>query len=241
MCWLDGICGRENRFLTSGFSKSQVREVAIWDNRKLDSPATRHATRDSPDEKNVLNAHWDESSGLLFLLGKGDKTVMYYSVGNNLKLELVGETKSKRKQLGYCFSPKRKVNIHKKEILRGYKLENEDTVQPMSFCVPTGESAAQVHSEFRRDLYPHCYYGVPSLTADEWLSGENAAPIRGSLDPKAPRPTRKRHKAPDKKMTFMTMMTGAFSRKGTSTLRAQSASPSSNKCTNCLGFGRTAA
>lgn len=36
---------------------------------------------------------------------------------------------------------------------------------------------------FQEDIYPDTFAGVPSLTADEWLAGENRPPVLRSLRP----------------------------------------------------------
>jgi len=54
-----------------------------------------------------------------------------------------------------------------------------NSVIPISFIVPR-KAGAEV---FQEDIYPNAYAGRPSLQADEWLKGENKAPITVSMNP----------------------------------------------------------
>jgi len=64
------------------------------------------------------------------------------------------------------------------EIARGYKLEKDGSVLPISFVLPRKTSGV-----FDESVYPPCFSGTTPMSADDWLSGENAEPTRVSLDP----------------------------------------------------------
>jgi coronin-1B/1C/6 len=55
----------------------------------------------------------------------------------------------------------------------------KDKVQPISFQVPRKSA-----DTFQKDLYPDTYAGLPALSADEWLSGQNKMPPTRSMNPK---------------------------------------------------------
>lgn len=72
--------------------------------------------------------------------------------------------------------PKRGCNPHKCEIMRFYKLHAaKDYVEPVSMIVPRKSDI------FHDDIFPPTTSTVPSLTADEWVSGQNRDPILVSL------------------------------------------------------------
>ena len=77
-----------------------------------------------------------------------------------------------------AFLPKRGLNILQCETARALKLTG-DAVEPLSFTVPRKSDA------FQPDIYPPTFSGFPSLSADEWMDGNDKPPVLISLEPGA--------------------------------------------------------
>jgi len=71
---------------------------------------------------------------------------------------------------------KRGVDTKKNEIVRFFKLHtSKNMIEPISMIVPRKSEM------FQDDIYPPTASSCPSLTADEWISGQNREPILISL------------------------------------------------------------
>lgn len=72
--------------------------------------------------------------------------------------------------------PKRGLNTLQCEIFRFYKLHaTKGLCEPISMVVP------RKSDQFHEDLYPDTAAPKPSLSAQEWIKGANAAPILMSM------------------------------------------------------------
>merc|ERR1711920_937045 len=92
--------------------------------------------------------------------------------------KLISSYRSSTPQKGGCFVPKRALDTTKCEVARFLKL-TRDSVIPVSFCVPR-KTGADI---FQDDIFPDCFAGVPSATADEYLEGKNSKMITMSMNP----------------------------------------------------------
>jgi WD40 repeat protein len=72
--------GDSDRFLTTGFSKTRERQVAIWDARALTTPL-HQLTIDS--STGPLTPLFDGDANLLFLGGKGDTSIRFFEVNQD--------------------------------------------------------------------------------------------------------------------------------------------------------------
>merc|ERR1719210_1152414 len=81
-------------------------------------------------------------------------------------------------QKGGCFVPKRAMRVFDCEVARYMKVTREAVI-PVSFRVPR-KAGAEI---FQEDIYPDCAAGLPSMTADEYLGGDNKGPILKSMNP----------------------------------------------------------
>jgi len=175
----DGIKGSraiwiKQRIFSVGFSKLSEREFAIWDSRDL-SKALIRTPIDSAS--GGIMPFFDNDTNVLFLAGKGDGNVRYYEIVDEAPyIYYLTEYKSSTPQRGMCMMPKRTVNVSDCEIARLLKL-GVKTMEPISFQVPRKSDI------FQDDLYPDCFSGEYSLTADEWFSGKNAEQKTRSLAP----------------------------------------------------------
>lgn len=104
-----------------------------------------------------------------------DGNIRYYEYEND-KFEYLTEYKSADPQRGIAFLPKRGVDLHDNEVLRGFKTVNDSYIEPISFIVPRRSEM------FQSDIYPPTTGLRPGTTASEWLGGKTALPPKISLE-----------------------------------------------------------
>lgn len=165
--------GEHDRIATTGFSRMSDRQLALWDSRKPGEPIGGFTILDSIS--GVCMPFWDEGTQCLYLAGKGDGNIRYYEYEND-KFEYLSEYKSPEPQRGIAFLPKRGINLHENEVLRGFKTVNDTYIQPISFIVPRRAEM------FQSDIYPPTTGLKPGATASEWFGGKTALPPKISLE-----------------------------------------------------------
>ena len=157
----------KNRILTTGFSRQAEREMIQWDPRNLEKPINRKVV---DNQSGVLMPFYDPDTSILYLAGKGDGNILYYEIVDDKPYQYdISTFGTKNPQSGIAMLPKRAMNVSTCEIARFLKL-TPDKVEPISFCVPRKSEM------FQDDLYCLAYAGIPSLTAEQWKSGENKDP-----------------------------------------------------------------
>jgi len=166
--------GNLNKLFTTGFSRGSDRQYAVWDANDLSKPLKMDAVDCS---SGVLFPFYDHDTRVVFVAGKGDGNIRYYEIVDEKPYcHYLSEFKSSAPQRGLGFMPKRGVDPAKCEIMRFFKLyATKDFVEPISMIVPRKSEA------FQDDLYPDCPGMIPSLTADEWKSGQSREPILSSM------------------------------------------------------------
>lgn len=168
------LTGRD-KILTVGFARSAHRQYKIWDLNNFDKPL---ASKNIDTSSGQIIPLYDEDTACLFLGGKGDGNIRYYEITDEGDyIYSLSQYKSAAPQKGLCMVPKRALDIPKCEIVKILKVTNKNQVQPLSFKVPRKSDL------FQDDIFPDTYAGVPSLTAEQWASGENADPKTVSLEP----------------------------------------------------------
>ncbi|KAG7770408.1 hypothetical protein KL931_002172 [Ogataea haglerorum] len=169
VCWL----GKHDRFVTTGFDRFSERQLGVWQADKVeDGPVGGFYSVDA--SSGVLMPFFDDSTNILFVAGKGDGNVRYYEFDKD-ELYLISEFPSTSPQRGYAIGPKRFVNMRENEIVRAYKLHNDNIVEPISFIVPRRSEM------FQDDIYPDAPAGVPALTAEEFFAGKTSGPVLVSM------------------------------------------------------------
>jgi len=150
--------------------------MKIWDLRKLEKPLFE---LDIDQAASVLHPYFDGDNGILYLVGKGEGNITYFELVNDDRMAyLLGAYRNTEPQKGGGWLPKRACQVWKCEVARFYKL-TANSVIPISFVVPR-KAGAEV---FQEDIFPDAYAGRPALQADEWLKGENKAPVTVSMNP----------------------------------------------------------
>ncbi len=161
--------------LSCGHTVTQDREIAIWDSRNLDKPVKRERIDSSTG---TLMPFYDPDTCLLILAGKGDTSTRLYEFdGSSGSIHAISNTPLGEVIKGASLLPKQANDFMSCEVLRVLKL-TENAVQPVSYQVPRKEKL-----KFHDDLFPPTLWGIPaSLSATDWLAGENIIPIPIPLD-----------------------------------------------------------
>jgi coronin-1B/1C/6 len=172
--------GESGKFLTTGASKSNAREVKIWDLKNLASPLS---TEPIDTASGALLPLFDSDSNLLFLCGKGDGIIRPYEFENSEPFlhKMNDGFRSTVPAKGLCLVPKRGLNVMECETARILKLTNNEGVHPLSWTVPRKADG------FQDDLFPDCAASSPAHSAEEWVAGSSKAPVTMSLNPSAAR------------------------------------------------------
>jgi coronin-2 len=125
----------------------------------------------------LLIPYYDSDTKIVYVAGKGDGNIRYYEITDtDPYLHYLSEYKSSAPQRGLGFMPKRGLDVTKNEIFRFYKLHATGGIcEPISMIVPRKSEV------FQEDIYPDALSGIPSLSCDEWLMGENRDPILISM------------------------------------------------------------
>jgi len=163
-----------NKFGAVGFTKTNSRGYSIWDMKKMDTPL---GAADIDTGAGAFIPYYDADNSILFLAGKGDAAVRYWEVTNDEPfVHFLSEFRDTESTKGACFLPKGSCDVTKCEVAVCYRLM-KDWVSPVSFTVPRKSEL------FQADLFPDTYAGIPVLTADEWIAGQNKAPLKKSMKP----------------------------------------------------------
>jgi len=162
-----------NKIVTTGFSQQAERQIAVWDMRKLgngggEADALNLLSLDQGT--GALYPFFDPETQMLYIAGKGDGNVRFFEhVDQEPHLHFLDSYSSTVPQKGFCFLPKRCMDVMSHEIMRGLKLETT-SIQPITFKVPRKSEA------FQEDIFPNCASGRPAISADEWVSSSEARP-----------------------------------------------------------------
>lgn len=162
----------DGKIFTTGFGKMTERQVALWDPESMGSPMHLEELDVS---SGVLIPFYDPDTGIVYLCGKGDSTIRYFEVTDEAPyIHYLSAFSSKETQRGFCWMPKTGLDVKKCEIARFYKLHDRK-------CEPIVMTVPRKSDVFQEDLYPDTVGPEPALDADQWLSGQDADPIKVSL------------------------------------------------------------
>ncbi|XP_076996272.1 coronin-2A isoform X2 [Tamandua tetradactyla] len=168
--------GNLKKLVSTGTSRWNHRQVALWDQDDLSVPL---AEEDLDGSSGVLFPFYDVDTSMLYVVGKGDGNIRYYEVSpEKPHLSYLTEYRSYNPQKGIGVMPKRGLDVSSCEIFRFYKLiTTKSLIEPLSMIVPRRSES------YQEDIYPPTAGAQPSLTAQEWLSGLNREPVLVSLRP----------------------------------------------------------
>lgn len=166
--------GDTEKLFTTGFSRYNDRQWAVWSQHDLNKPL-RIETIDS--SSGVLFPYYDHDTKVVYIAGKGDGNIRYYEMVNDYPwCHYLNQFLTGFPQRGLGFMPKRGLDVMHCEIFRFYKLHaTKGACEPISMIVP------RKSEQFQDDLYPDTNAPTPALTAEEWLNGKNRNPILISM------------------------------------------------------------
>ncbi|XP_016405967.1 coronin-2B-like [Sinocyclocheilus rhinocerous] len=199
--------GNLKRVLTTGVSRWNTRQIALWDQEDLSAPITEE---EIDGLSGVLFPFYDADTHMLYLAGKvshspvkqseacrsvayltemvshpqGDGNIRYYEVSPEKPfLQFLMEFRSPAPQKGLGVMPKRGVDVSECEIFRFYKLVTlKGLVEPISMIVPRRSET------YQEDIFPMTAGTESALSAAEWLSGIDRGPLLISLKEAYKRP-----------------------------------------------------
>ncbi|XP_029776660.1 coronin-2A isoform X1 [Suricata suricatta] len=168
--------GNLKKLLSTGTSRWNNRQMAVWDQDNLSVPLTEE---DLDGSSGVLFPFYDADTSMLYVVGKGDGNIRYYEVSaDKPHLNYLTEYRSYNPQKGIGVMPKRGLDVSSCEIFRFYKLiTTKSLIEPVSMIVPRRSES------YQEDIYPPTAGAQPSMTAQEWLCGMDKGPVLVSLRP----------------------------------------------------------
>ncbi|XP_029950377.1 coronin-2A isoform X1 [Salarias fasciatus] len=170
------ILGNVKMLLTTGTSRWNERQIALWDQDDLSVPLLEENLDGS---SGVLFPFYDPDTHMLYIAGKGDGNMRYYEISSEKPyIHYLTEYRSNLPQKGMGVMPKRGLDVNSCEVFRFYKLVTiKSLIEPLSMIVPRRSES------YQEDIYPMTAGNKPAVTAEEWLSGVNKGPVLMSLKP----------------------------------------------------------
>uniref|UniRef100_A0A9J7XBF8 Coronin 2B n=1 Tax=Cyprinus carpio carpio TaxID=630221 RepID=A0A9J7XBF8_CYPCA len=158
--------GNMKRLLTTGVSRWNTRQIALWDQEDLSMPIIEE---EIDGLSGLLFPFYDADTHMLYLAGKGDGNIRYYEITlEKPYLQYLMEFRSPAPQKGLGVMPKHGLDVGACEVFRFYKLVTlKGLIEPISMIVPRRSET------YQEDIYPMTPGTEPALSADEWLSGIN--------------------------------------------------------------------
>jgi hypothetical protein len=158
---------------TTGFSKSSEREYSIWDSANLAEPL-RSESIDTGS--GVLFPYYDKDTRMIYVAGKGDANIRYFEVDEERPfVHFLSQYSSSQPQRGLGWMPKRHLDLAACEVAKCFKLHPKGFVEIVSFTVPRKSTL------FQEDIFPPTDVPEPTMSAAEWMEGQNIAPKKMSL------------------------------------------------------------
>ncbi|CAB1339009.1 unnamed protein product [Coregonus sp. 'balchen'] len=183
--------GNMKRLLTTGVSRWNTRQIALWDQEDLSMPMVEE---EIDGLSGLLFPFYDADTHMLYLAGKGDGNIRYYEITTEKPyLQYLMEFRSPAPQKGLGVMPKHGLDVAACEVFRFYKLVTlKGLIEPISMIVPRRSET------YQEDIYPMTAGTEPALSANEWLSGINRDPVLMSLKEGYQKPNQLVFKAPVK-------------------------------------------
>jgi len=166
--------GKHELFISCGFSKTNTRQVAVWDPRELSKPLV---LRDMGSASGATQPLYDPDADLLFLASKGESAIrLIQGIPEAPYLQDLSVAASQQITKGACLVPKRCLDVCSSEVNRVLRV-TANAVIPTAFFVPRSKRG------FHEDLFPDTLALEPAQTVEEWKSGETKTPNLSSLKP----------------------------------------------------------
>ena len=167
----------ENNFVTTGFSKENVKELKLWDIRKVKEDLTSEGHVQKLIIDNLLTIatpFYDHESKLLFTSGKGELSIHCFDLNDSIIYQNA-DYKSKSPALSLNMFERRVLDYNKCEIDRFIHYNNKKELTFISLYIP------RKNPEYEADLYPPVSVAEAAMSYEEWISGENKEPIKKEI------------------------------------------------------------
>ncbi|XP_006820760.1 coronin-1C-like [Saccoglossus kowalevskii] len=164
---------KDNKIITTGFSKMSERQYALWDADDLSNPVIL----ENLDTSNgTMFPFYDQDCSVLYLAGKGDGSIRYFEISDEPPfIHYLNTYTSSSPQRGLGFMNKRGCLVNSCEIARFYKLHQKGVCEPISMIVPRKSDL------FQSDIFPDTVSDEPAITAEDWSEGKDADPNTMSM------------------------------------------------------------
>ncbi|XP_022522510.1 coronin-2A [Astyanax mexicanus] len=168
--------GNLKMLLSTGTSRWNHRQIALWDQEDLSEPSYQE---DLDGSSGVLFPFYDPDTHMLYIAGKGDGNIRYYEISSEKPyVHYLTEYRSLLPQKGMGVMPKRGLDVCSCEVFRFYRLVTiKSLIEPLAMIVPRRSEC------YQEDIYPMTAGKEPAMTAAEWLSGMDKGPVLMSLKP----------------------------------------------------------
>ena len=167
----------ENTFVTTGFSKQNVKELKLWDIRKVEEEPKQQGQVQKIVIDNLLTVAtplYDHESKLLFTSGKGELSIHCYDLNDSIIYQN-NDYKSNTPALSLNMFERRVLDYNKCEIDRFLHYNSKKELSFISFYI------ARKNPEYEPELYPPVSIPEAALTYEQWISGENKEPNKKEI------------------------------------------------------------
>lgn len=139
LLWLSQESGL---LISVGFGLGSTREVLLLQKDDLSKPIGKNMIDVSPS---VMSAYFDEDCQILFVAGRGDRTIHTFHVEvTDKKLVFLAKIVSDSLQQGFAFLPKRACNVKDIEIDKFYRL-TPTNIEVVGVRVPRARVIIYIH------------------------------------------------------------------------------------------------
>jgi WD40 repeat protein len=163
----------DDTFAYVGISKRNEREFKHFDIRKIDNNEICRVKID--EQLNLLTPYFDRESKLLYTVGKGEANVNVYDFNEPVPRRCLNFA-TEYPASSFCMIDRRYVDYNKNEIDRMVKWTASNEIMYVSFYV------LKRNVRYEPSLYPHLITYDPTMTYDEWISGENKTPVTKEIN-----------------------------------------------------------
>lgn len=169
----------EDHLVTLGFGRGSMRQLHVY---TIGESVERTAAMSLDVSPSVLFPVYDADTHILYAWGKGQQNILAFQLDLAPNAaEVIAKLPSftaGQPQLAVAFLPKTKLDVRKVEVARCLRLTAR-SVEEVAFSVPRNRPQF-----FQDDIYvPTADTTRPATTAQKWLAGERAEPVRISLCP----------------------------------------------------------
>ena len=171
MTWIS-----EYEIISTGFNKSNTREMKLWDIRKvkddlsIESPV-QNLTIDH--QSGIPTPYFDYDIKILYVFGRGEGNMHFYDL-NDGTVKPCNDYLSSDPTDSIVMFDKKSMDYNKCELDRFAKYSKKNIFY-LSFNYP------KKNPDFDESLYPPTFSGEPALTLDEWMGGSNKDPLKKDI------------------------------------------------------------